>query len=118
MSIQYIEDSGKKKFAVLPIADYERLVELAEDTEDSHAIEMAKGEESFPADFVEKLIYADHPLSVWREYRGITQKELEAASGVDQGYIAQIEKGKKTGSVETLKKLSVALNVDIDDLII
>ena len=64
----------------------------------------------------EKLINSDRPLAVWREYRGMTQKELETASGIAQGYIAQIEKGTKKGGVDTLKKLAEPLNITIDDL--
>ena len=59
----------------------------------------------------------EHRLRIWREHRGLTQTELGAISGVQQGYIAQIESGRKTGSIETLKKLSAALRIDIDDLV-
>ncbi len=91
---------------------------VKEDAEDLLDIAKSANEESFPQEFVEKLINSDAPLSVWREYRGMTQKDLETASGVGQGYIAQIETGKKTGSVDTLRKLTKALNVDIDDLVV
>lgn len=116
-NIQYIEEKGKKAFAVIPIDEFERLIEAAEYTEDLHDIADGANDESFPQEFVEQLIKTDNPLSVWREYRGMTQKELQAASGISQGYITQIESGKKTGSVETLQALSHALDCDIEDLI-
>jgi DNA-binding XRE family transcriptional regulator len=116
-NIQYIEEKGKKAFAVVPIDDFERLVEAAEHAEDMHDIKASAGDETFPQEFVKKLTNADNLLPVWREYRGMTQKELHEASGIGQGYIAQIETGKKTGSAETLLALAESLNCDIEDII-
>ena len=122
--VQLIEKDGQPEFAVLPLELYHRLLELAEDAEDIRAAndamsELASGgDELVPADVARKLFQDEqHRLRVWREHRGMTQKQLESRSGVRQGYIAQIETGKKTGSIETLKKLAAALSIDIDDLV-
>ena len=115
MNIQYLEDG---KLAVVPTVDLERLIALAEDVEDLKALNsIDPKEETYPQELVEKLLNTDAPLAVWREYRGMTQKALEAASGINQGYIAQIEKGSKIGGVTTLKKLAAALNISLDDLV-
>ena len=122
--VQIIEKDGQPGFAVLPIELYHRLLEQAEDAEDIRAAndamsELASGgDELVPADVARKLLQdGQHRLKVWREHRGMTQKQIEAISGVRQGYIAQIESGKKTGSIDTLKKLAAALRIDIDDLV-
>ena len=122
--VQIIEKDGQPEFAVLPIELYHRLLEQAEDAEDIRAAndamrELASGgDELVPADVARKLLQdGQHRLKVWREHRGMTQKQLEFISGVRQGYIAQIESGKKTGSIDTLKKLAAALRIDIDDLV-
>ena len=122
--VQIIEKDGQPEFAVLPIELYHRLLEQAEDAEDIRAAndamsELASGgDELVPADVARKLLQdGQHRLKVWREHRGMTQKQLESISGVRQGYIAQIESGKKTGSIDTLKKLAAALRIDIDDLV-
>ena len=117
MSIQYIEEKGRKAYAVVPIDDFEKMLAVAENAEDIRAVHESASEESFPQEFVEKLLKSASPLSVWREYRKLTQEQLHDASGISQGYITQIEKGKKTGSVETLKALAAALNCDIEDII-
>ena len=115
MNIQYLEDG---KLAVIPTVDLERLIALAEDAEDLKALNSVNPEEeTYPQELVEKLINTDNPLAVWREYRGITQEKLGKASGIAQGYIAQIEKGTKNGSADTLKKLAVALNISLDELV-
>ena len=122
--VQIIQKDGQPEYAVVPIEFYRRLLELAEDAEDIRAANTAMSElaadkdELVSADVAHKLLRGEEPrLRVWREYRGMTQKELEAKSGVQQGYIAQIESGRKTGSIDTLKKLAAALRINIDDLV-
>lgn len=74
-------------------------------------------EELLPAAVVNRLLDGEAPLSVWRAYRGLTQSELAHRSGVNRIQIIDIESGRKTGSVATLKKLATALRVDLDDLV-
>ena len=71
----------------------------------------------FPLLFVDRLLAAEAPLRVWREYRQLTQVALAQASGVNRVQIVEIEAGRSTGSVHTLYKLATALDVDVDDLI-
>ena len=54
---------------------------------------------------------------VWREHRGLTQSGLARASGVHRVVVADIEAGRKGGSVRSLKGLAEALGVGIDDLV-
>ncbi len=122
--VQIIEKDGQPEYAVLPIGFYRRLLELAEDTEDIRAADdamyelAAGGDELIPAGIANKLFQGEeHRLRIWREYRGLTQKALEAKSGVNQGYIAQIESRKKIGGIKTLKKLALALRINLDDLV-
>lgn len=122
--IEVIERDGRPTHAVVPIDLYRRLLALAEDAEDIRAGNDALDElatdldELVPAEVAHRLLQGEeHRLRIWREHRGLTQTELGAISGVQQGYIAQIESGRKTGSIETLKKLSAALRIDIDDLV-
>jgi DNA-binding XRE family transcriptional regulator len=65
---------------------------------------------------VDRLLAGDAPLMVWREHRGLSQAELSRQSGVNRIQIIDIEAGRKTGSVATLKRLATALQVDMDDL--
>ena len=107
----------------IPLAEYQRLVELDEDAIDVAAAnevlaKLAAGtEELIPAAFADRIIDGESPLRVYRDYRGLTQVALSAASGVNRVQIAEIEARKKTGSVATLKKLATALKLDLDDLV-
>lgn len=52
-----------------------------------------------------------HPVKIVRKHRGMTQDDLAAASGLSRPYLAEIETGRKDGSVGAIKMLAAALNV-------
>lgn len=54
------------------------------------------------------------PLKIIRKYKGLTQIELAAAAGVSRPYLAEIETGRKTGSLAALKLLAATLAVPLD----
>ena len=103
-------------------AEYDRLREAAEDLADIAAYDRAKAalaageDELVPAAFADRLLDKENPVRVYRDLRGLTQTALAAASGVNRVQIADIEAGRKTGSVTTLRKLADALAVTLDDL--
>ncbi len=121
--VQFIERDGKREYAVVPIDTYRTLLEKAEMLEeiqdfDDAVRELEKGEdELIPGEVVERLVKGEPPLRVWREFRGFTQAQLAQRAGVSQGAVAQIESGKRRGSIALLRKLAVALDLDTDDLI-
>lgn len=98
--------------------EYDRLREAAEDLADLQAYDRAKadGGESIPADAVKRMIDGESPLRVYRELRGLSQSALSRASNVNRIQINDIEAGRSSGSVATLKKLAEALSVSLDDL--
>ena len=56
------------------------------------------------------------PLKKLREKKGITQQELVSLSGVGQGTIGDIERGKiKKSSIKTLEKIAKALKLDEEE---
>ncbi|PYE80795.1 helix-turn-helix transcriptional regulator [Pseudoroseicyclus aestuarii] len=100
-------------------AEYDRLVALAEDAEDNAAVaaHLREPEAGMPADLVKRMIAGESPLAVHREWRGLSQTGLAKASAVHRVQIADIEAGRRNGSVETMRKLADALDVAIDDLV-
>jgi DNA-binding XRE family transcriptional regulator len=107
----------------IPLAEYERLRQASEDLDDLQAHDRAIAslasvdDELIPAAFAGRLLGGESPLRVYRELRGLSQAELARVSGVNRVQIIDIEAGRKTGSVETLRKLARALRVDVDDLV-
>ena len=74
-------------------------------------------EERVPAASVRRMIAGESPLRVWRDLRGLTQSALARASGVNRVQIAEIEAGRKNGSLETARRLAEALGIGMDDLV-
>lgn len=124
MSAQIIEREGKPEYAVVPYNEYLELLALAENAQDladaeTAMKELATGEdEAIPGEVAERLISGnEHPLKVWREFRGLTQETLGNAAGVGKSYISQIENTGKTASTKVLKALAQALGVEMDELV-
>ena len=107
----------------IPKAEYQSLLEAAECLSDIIAFDRATAalasgdDELIPAPLADRLIAGESALAVYRDLRGLTQTALAEKSGVNRVSIAEIETGRKQGSVGTLKKLADALDVTVDDLI-
>lgn len=123
MSVQIIEKNGVPEYAVIPYKEYQRLVEQAEEAQDLTDAQAAvraieAGEETIPEEVVERLLSGEqHPIKVWREYRGLTQETLGERAGVGKSYISQLEARSKSGSTRVIKALAGVLGVDMDDLL-
>jgi transcriptional regulator with XRE-family HTH domain len=97
--------------------DYDRLVDEGEDREASAAYDRTRGQETVPHDVVDRIfVKRESPIRVWREHRGMTLDQLSDATGKAKGYLSEIESGKKTGTLDTLKAIAAALRVDLEDI--
>ncbi|MFZ5876540.1 MAG: helix-turn-helix domain-containing protein [Nitrospirota bacterium] len=119
MSAQILKKDGKPEWAVLPYDEYRKLLEAAEVSEDVAVYRAAKAipeEELVPAEVVNRILDGESAVTVWREYRGITQAALARAAGLSTAYVSQIEAGKRVGTVTALRGIAKALNVGLDEL--
>jgi DNA-binding XRE family transcriptional regulator len=111
-----------EQLAVLPLADYERLIAVVEEAEDAGLYDAVKRrlaageEEAIPAVFAKRLIAGESPVRVWREYRGLSQQVLAAKADVSAAYLSQIESGAREGRIAAMRRLADALSVGLDDL--
>lgn len=123
MNAQTITTPAGERLVVLPEADYQALVAAAEDAADVEAVrafrrKLAAGEEEMiPSAVVDRILNGENPIRVWREHRKLTSAALAEKAGVGQGYLSQIETGKREGTIETMKKIAAALNITLDDLV-
>jgi DNA-binding XRE family transcriptional regulator len=114
---------GGEEIVILPAAEFERLVDLAEDARDIRDAEEALAEiaagsvELLTQAEVQALLAAASPIAFWRKRRGVTQAALAKEAGISQAYLAQIEAAKRTGGVQLYRRLAKALGVDIEDLL-
>ena len=85
--------------------------------------EVAEGGVLLPKDVVDRLADGESPVRVLREWRerdrpgGMTQMYLAFKTGLSQGYISDIETGRRTGTVSALRLIADVLNVPLDLLV-
>lgn len=110
------------EMVTIPREEYDRLRAAAEDLADLQSYDRAKAalaggaDELIPSDYANRLLEGENPLRVYRDLRGLTQATLAERAGVNRVTVAEIETGRKQGSIATLRALAVALDVTLDDL--
>jgi DNA-binding XRE family transcriptional regulator len=118
MKTEIIERKGRR-FAVVPLKEFEQLMQDAEMLEDIRAYDTAKRrkEESFPAEVAKRLINGENPIRVFREYRGLTQEQVAKAAKIARPYLTEIETSKKAGAVSVLRAIAKSLKVELGDIV-
>ena len=89
---------GGKEYAVVPRAEYEALRNAVdEDVMDAAIIRRVlenPDQELVPFELVKRIAGGEHPVRVWRDYRGMKGGELAAAAGIAASYLSDIENGR------------------------
>ncbi|MFY9589998.1 helix-turn-helix domain-containing protein [Rickettsia endosymbiont of Halotydeus destructor] len=114
-----IEYQGKPAFVIIPFNEYQQLINFKKihiTDEELYAEGITKDEEYFSEDLVNKILNGENPVKAYREYRGYSQEILAEKISKTKQYISAIENGSRQGTMSTLKKLSLALNIDLDML--
>ncbi len=62
------------------------------------------------------VIYTPSMIRAWREYFGMTQKELARRAGMTQSALARLEKADSKPRIGTLKKVAAAMDITIEQL--
>jgi DNA-binding XRE family transcriptional regulator len=123
--VQFIKTAGGEELAIHPRSEYERLASLVADEDVGTARvvrnarkKIASGlEVMLPKAVVDRLAAHENPMRVLREWRGMTQEELAVAVSITQGYLSDLEAGKRKGPVALHQKVSRELGVPIDLLL-
>jgi DNA-binding XRE family transcriptional regulator len=120
---QIIRTPSGEELVVLPRAEYEALLARndreAEDEEDiavydSRKAALAAGGEVLPPAVSAAILRGESRLKAIRNWRDETQAHLSFKTGVGQGYLSDLENGRKAGTPETLAKVAEALNVPVE----
>lgn len=120
---QMIDAPNGERMVVLPLDEYESLCEAAEELADVQAYDKARqrlaegGDELIPARFGDRILDGESPVRVWREYRGLSVRELAGRAAISAAYLSQIEGGSREGSLSTTKALAAALSLEPGDLL-
>lgn len=117
---QFIRTPSGEELVVLTRADYDALLEaLAEAAEDAADLavydarkaELAVPDDILPAPVSAALLRGARLLVALRDWRGMTQMRLAEATGLAQGYLSDLERGRRQGTTETLTRIAMALDV-------
>ena len=116
MHIQRIKTPSGEEMVVLPAKEFDDLIDARDHAQAMIAYRRGEGDWLTGAEMA-AFLAASSPLAFWRQRRNLTQAQLAADVGVSQGYLAQIETGKRIGDVALYRKLALKLGVAIEDLI-
>jgi DNA-binding XRE family transcriptional regulator len=119
MTVRYVDEKGKRRYAVVPIKQYERMLDDLEMLDDIKTYDEAKAKatEFVPADTAYRILDGENPIRVWRGHRKLTQAALAKRAAISTPYLSQLEAGTRTASTAVLRRLAIALAVDVDDLL-
>lgn len=120
---QIIRTPSGEELVVLSRAEYDallkRAVHEAEEIEDvaiydARKAELAAGHVVLPAEVSAAILRGDSRLKAIRKWRGETQLHLNFLTGIGQGYLSDLESGRRAGTAETIAKLAQALKVPVE----
>src|SRR5215475_9928665 len=103
---------GAAQHAVLPWSDFEALKLSAQNNSVA-----TPAQPSLPALVRQAIAEGSHPIRAWRDHRQFNQAHLAALVGISRAYLAQIEGGERTGTLEVMARIARALGCLIEQLI-
>lgn len=125
MSVRF-QKTPRGEVAILPRKEYEILVAKAAEAEEDAGTarivsrarkEIESGGPLLPKSVVDRLANGENPVRVVREWRDETQMYLSFRTDLSQGYISDIESGRRVGTVAALRRIAKVLNVPLDLLV-
>jgi hypothetical protein len=125
MNVRF-KKTNKGEIAILSRKDYETLVAKAQEADEDLGTarlvarvrkEIAAGMPLIPKEVVDRIARGENALRVLREWRCKTQLYIAHKTTIGQGYISDLEKGRRKGTTAALKKIADALKVPLDLII-
>jgi predicted transcriptional regulator len=76
--------------------------------------EIAGGIPLIPKEIVDRIVAGESALRVLRKWRGKTQHYTSSKTNLGQGYISDLESGRRKGTTAALRKIADVLKVPLD----
>jgi antitoxin component HigA of HigAB toxin-antitoxin module len=116
---QFIKSPSGDELVVLPRAEYDELVRIAEEAaEDAADVAIydarkadMRGSEPIPLEVSRHVLKGTGLLKAFRLWRGLSQTELAERSGTSQGYISDIESRRRKLTEDTATRLAATLDI-------
>jgi hypothetical protein len=115
--------TNKGEVAILPRKDYEALAAKAQEADEDFGTarliararkEIAAGMPLIPKEVIDRISNGENALHVLRKWRGKTQLYISQKTDIGQGYISDLEHGRRKGTTIALKKIAGVLKVPLD----
>jgi len=125
MNVRF-QKTARGEIAILPRKEYEALAaKAAEADEDAGTArivararkEIADGAPLLPKQVVDRFAKGENPVRVLREWRDVTQLYLSFKTGLSQGYVSDMETGRRKGTAAALRRIADVLKVPLDLLV-
>jgi hypothetical protein len=118
--------TDKGEVAILPRKEYEKLVAKAREADEDAGTarliararkEIAAGASLIPMEVAGRIAKGENPIRAIREWKDVTQLHLSFKTNIGQGYISDLETGRRKGTTSVLKEIARVLGVPIDVLV-
>jgi len=116
MTIQTTISPDGQRLVTMTAEEYQDLLD-ARDAEAAMRAVAAGTLQTLSGEDVDAYLAAATPLAFWRRHRGFTQADMAQAAGVSQPWLAQLENGKREGSVSVYQRLARLLGLSVDELL-
>jgi hypothetical protein len=125
MNVRF-QRTARGEVAILPRKEYEALVAKAAEADEDRGTArlvglardaIAAGAPLLPKDVVDRLAEGDNTVRVLREWRDLTQEYISFKTGLSQGYISDVETGRRNGTAAALRLIADVLKVPLDLLV-
>ena len=125
MNVRF-KKTDKGEVAILPRKEYEALAAKAAEADEDIGTarlvararkDIAAGAPLIPKAVADRLTKGENALRVFREWRDVTQLHLSFKTGIGQGYLSDLENGRRKGTTAALKKIAAVLDVPLDLLV-
>ena len=121
-NVQIIRTEGGEELVVLSRNEYDALVSAAGDADedaadlamyDSRKAALTSADDVLPAEVSELVLRGQTRLKAVRMWRRVAQGDVAARVGIAQGYLSDLENGRRSGSSDTLERLAGTLDVPL-----
>lgn len=120
MTLQTIKTPSGDELVVLSRAEYDKLARLAAEADEDAAdvaiydARKAGRAPSLPAEVTMSMLKGDSRLKALRNWRDVGQVKVAFDSGTSQGYISDLENGRRAMTDDVKRRIAKSLNVPED----
>jgi transcriptional regulator with XRE-family HTH domain len=108
------DTQGTAQHAVLPWDQFQALMQAAK----AEAAATPTRSPALPAEVRRAIGEGAHPVRAWRDHRNLNQAQLATLVGISRAYLAQIEGGERTGTLDVTARIARALGCLIEQLMV